>query len=56
MADFISARIESSMEGDYPNDLRSSLFQQGEDDGDLSIPLNLKTQVSNGNHILKAKG
>ena len=55
MADFISARIEP-MESDYPRDLRTNLFKQGEYEGDPSMPLNLETHINKGNHILKAKG
>jgi len=55
MADFISARIESRRGGDYLNQFEVKSFQQGKDDGDPFMPLNLKTQISKGNVILKAK-
>ena len=55
MAAFILARIEP-MKNYYPRDLRTNLFQQGEYDGDPSMPLNFETQINKGNHILKAKG
>ena len=34
---------------DYPNDLRSNPSEQGEDDGDLPMNLNLDLWVSQGN-------
>ena len=57
MADFISARTESSSGGDYVNRFEVKLFlKQGEDDGDPSMPPNLEHQISKGNLVLLAKG
>jgi len=56
MADFISARIKSGRGGYYLNRFEVKSFQQGEDDGEPFMPLNLETQISEGNLILKAKG
>jgi len=55
MDDLVSARIEPSMEDGYLTDFRLNFSQQWEDDGDLSMPLNLKDQISQGNLSLLAK-
>jgi len=55
MDDLISARIEPNVEDDYLTALRSTLFQQGKNDGDPSIPINLEDQISQGNLSLLAK-
>ena len=48
MADFISARIKP-IESDYPRDLRTNLFKQGEYDGNPTIPFVLKESNKLGN-------
>jgi len=55
MDDLISAIIEPNVEDDYLTNLRSNLFQQGDDDGDPSIPLHLENQISQGNLSLLAE-
>ena len=55
MDDLISARIEPSVKYDYLTNLRSNLSEHGEDDGDPSIPLNLKDKISEDNLSLLAK-
>ena len=55
MADFISARIKP-MESDYPSDLRTNLFKQGEYDGNPFIRFVLKESNQLGNLIMLVQG
>jgi len=55
MADFISARIKT-MESDYPRDLRTNVFKQGEYDGNPSIPFVLKESNLLGNLLMLVQG
>jgi len=55
MDDLILARIEPNVDDVYLTDFRLNLFQQGEDDGDPPIPLNLEHQVSQDNLSLLAE-